>query len=139
MPRGTAAWAKPRVLHHEKKRRPMTTMGKYLCTGIRGGFLVAMMLALLWVTPASDANEHDDSTIGEELSGRCGYYTEGGYAYYSNCDSFIDHWIEWNRHAAEGNLHQTSCVPRSTTVPLGPADEVEFLISIGLSRKFSSA
>jgi hypothetical protein len=114
----------------------MTTTRKYLCTCIRGGFLVAMVMASPLVAPASDANEHDESTIVEESPGRCGYYTEGRHAYYRNCDAFIDHWIEWNIHAAEGNVHRASQVPRNATIPLGPADAVEFLISVGISRKF---
>jgi hypothetical protein len=122
-----------------RRRRHMTTRRKHLCTGLRGGLFVAMMIASLWVAPASDANEHDESAIGEELSERCGYYTEGGHAYYSNCDTFIGHWIEWYVHAVEADTYQTACVPPSTTLPLGPADEVEFVISVGISRKFFPA
>jgi hypothetical protein len=90
----------------------------------------------LRVAPASDASEHGESHDGDKLSGRCGYYSGGGHAYYSNCDAFIGHWIEWLMRAAEGDIHQAASVPRSTTLPLGPADEVEFLVSVGISSKF---
>jgi hypothetical protein len=119
-----------------RKRRHMRTTRKSLCTCIRGGSLVAIVMASLLVAPASDANEHDESTIVEESPERCGYHTEGRHAYYRNCDAFIDHWIEWSIHAEEGNVHRASWVPGNATIPLGPADAVEFLISVGISRKF---
>jgi hypothetical protein len=88
------------------------------------------------VAPASDASKHGESHIGDKLSGRCGYYSGGGHAYYTNCDAFIGHWIEWLIRVAEGDIHQAASVSRSTTLPLGPADEVEFLVSVGNSSKF---
>jgi hypothetical protein len=119
-----------------RRIRHTTAWTPHLCMGVRGGLLVAMMIASLWIAPASDASEQNESHSGEKPSGRCGYYNAGDHAYYSNCDAFIDHWIEWLIHAAEGDIYQTACIPRSTTLPLGPADEVEFLISVGISSKF---
>jgi hypothetical protein len=95
-----------------------------------------MVIVSLWVVSAINANDPVEGAIGEELSGRCGYYTAGSHAYYSNCDTFIGHWIEWNIHTATGDAYQGAYVSWSTTLPLGPADEVEFLVSVGMSRKF---
>jgi len=118
-----------------RRRRHTTARTPHLRVGVRNGLLVAMVVASLWVAPASDASEYGESLLGDKLSGRCGYYNGGGHAYYSNCDAFIGHWIEWLIRAAEGDFYWTAYVPRSTTLPLGPADEVEFLVSVGISSK----
>jgi hypothetical protein len=110
-------------------------MRKALWSSVRNSLRVTMVLASLWVGSASSAHEHVEGTIGEELPAKCGYYTEGGHAYYSNCDTFIGHWIEWNVQTAKGDAYQGAYVSRATTLPLGPADEVEFLVSVGISRK----
>jgi hypothetical protein len=119
-----------------RRRRHTTAWTPHLCLGVRSGLLVAMVIASLWVAPASDASEHCESHIGDKLSGRCGYYNGGDHAYYSNCDAFIGHWIEWSIHGAGGDIYRAAYVPRSTTLSLGPADEVEFLVSVGISSKF---
>lgn len=117
----------------------MTTMRKYLCTSVRGNLLFATMAVSLWVAPTSNAHDPDERPIGGEVTRRCGHYSARGQSYYSNCNTSIDPWIEWNSHETVGIVHRGFCVPRNTMVPLGPTDEVEFLISVGLSRKFLTA